>query len=119
MTDLIAVLSTGKGTWGHVGRLIQDGDFENIFLITNDFGKEKFTPEKESTFIVVDSRGNSLEDLQNTIKSELDGKIKGTEVALNMISGTGKEHMAVLAALLKMGLGIRQVSVTEEGVKEL
>jgi len=25
MTELIACLSTGKGTWGHVNRLIEDG----------------------------------------------------------------------------------------------
>ena len=36
MTDLIACLSSGKGTWGHVNRLISDGEWGKIFLITND-----------------------------------------------------------------------------------
>ena len=42
MTTLIACLSTGKGTWGHVNRLIEDGKYEKVFLITNDYGKENF-----------------------------------------------------------------------------
>jgi len=28
MTTLIACLSTGKGTWGHVSKLIEDEKFE-------------------------------------------------------------------------------------------
>jgi hypothetical protein len=49
----------------------------------------------------------------------LKDKIKGTEVALNLVSGTGKEHMAILAALLKLGVGIRLVALTKEGFKEI
>ena len=49
----------------------------------------------------------------------LSEKIVGTEVALNMISGTGKEHMALLSAVLKSGLGVRIVANTVEGMKEL
>ena len=118
MSDLIACLSTGKGTWGHVSRLIAEGTFENIFLITNEFGKENFTAEKEVTMFVVDSRG-SLIDLVEDIKQKIQGKIKGTEVALNLVSGTGKEHMAILSALLKLGLGIRLIALTTEGIKEI
>jgi len=36
-----------------------------------------------------------------------------------MTSGSGKEHMALLSALLKLGLGIRLVSFTNNGIKEL
>ena len=37
MTDLIACLSTGKGTWEHVARVINCMEWNNIFLITNEF----------------------------------------------------------------------------------
>ena len=40
MPELIACLSTGKGTWGHVSRLIDDGKFDKVYLITNEFGQE-------------------------------------------------------------------------------
>ena len=36
-----------------------------------------------------------------------------------MVSGTGKEHMCVLAALLKLGVGVRLVALTKEGVQQL
>lgn len=118
MTDLIACLSTGKGTWGHVSRLIVDQDWGKIFLITNDFGKENFKPEKEVEYIVIESR-QPIVDLTEQIKEQLKGKISDTEVALNLASGTGKEHMAVLSAIMKSGLGFRFVALTKDGVKEI
>jgi len=118
MTELVACLSTGKGTWGHVSRLIADGTWENIILITNEFGKENFTNEKNAALVTVDSRKPILE-LVEDIKSALHDKIKGTEVAVNFVSGDGKEHMALISALLKLGLGIRLVALTKDGVKEI
>ena len=117
MTDLIACLSTGKGTWGHVSRLIQDNEWDNIYLITNEFGKENFTAEKKAEFMVIDSL-KPIKDLVIDIESRLKDKING-EVALNMISGTGKEHMAILSALLKLGVGIRLMGLTKDGVEEI
>ena len=40
MKTLIALISTGKGTWGHVGRLISE-DWDKIIIVTNDFGRRK------------------------------------------------------------------------------
>ena len=116
MTDLIAVLSTGKGTWGHVGRLIQEKEWNNILLITNEFGREKFSSEKETTMAVVDSR-QSMPDLIAEIKSNLDGKL-GDDVALNIISGSGKEHMALLAALKELNVNFKMIALTKEGIQE-
>jgi len=116
--QLIAYLSTGKGTWGHVSHLISNETWENIILVTNDFGKENFTPEKPAEFVTVNS-SQPLLDLTKELQEKLKDKIKGTEVALNIVSGTGKEHMALLAALLKLGVGIRLLALTKDGVKEL
>jgi len=118
MTELIACLSTGKGTWGHVSRLIQDGEWDKIFLVTNAFGKENFTPEKESEFLVVDPN-KGLVELRDDIYNQLKEKVKGTEVGLNIVSGTGKEHMALVSAVLKLGVGIRLTALTKEGVQEI
>jgi hypothetical protein len=38
---------------------------------------------------------------------------------VNLISGTGKEHMAAISAVLKLGLAIRLVGVNEGGVIEV
>lgn len=119
MTTLIACLSTGKGTWGHVARMIAEEDWEKVILITNEFGKENFKTEGKNIELVVINPMRHLPELVDEIKEALEGRIKGTEVALNMISGSGKEHMAVLSALLKLGLGIRLTALTKEGVKEI
>ena len=47
---------------------------------------------------------------------KLKGKINGTEVALSIASGSGKEHMAIISALLGMPVGVRFVALTQEGI---
>ena len=118
MTSLIAVLSTGKGTWAHVEKVIQEKEWDNIFLITNDFGVKNFKPQKKVDYILIDSN-KFLPEMVEDIKKQLENKIPDTEVALNFVSGNGKEHMAVMSALLKLGLGIRLVALTTKGVKEI
>ena len=118
MTELIACLSTGKGTWGHVARLIEEGKWDKVLLITNDFGAEKFNKPENAEFIVVQSR-QGMEELVEEIKKQLEGKISGTEVAVNLVSGSGKEHMAILSAIMKLGKGFRLFALTKDGVKEI
>ena len=118
MTELIACLSSGKGTWGHVSRIIQDLEWEKIILITNQFGKDNFKNEKNADLILIDEN-MPLTELIALLEKELKNKIKGLEVAVNLISGSGKEHMALLGALIKIGVGIRFVALTADGVKEV
>ncbi|MEM4261288.1 MAG: hypothetical protein QXG00_08645 [Candidatus Woesearchaeota archaeon] len=117
MTYLVAVLGAGKGTWAHLLKMIRKGVFEKCFLITNEFGRDKFN-EPNCELIVVDfNKPSSL--LACDIKKKLEGKIFDTEVGFNMISGTGSEHMATLAALLKLGLGIRLIDMENDELQEL
>jgi len=115
--DLIACLSSGKGTWGHVNRLIEDQEWENIYLITNEFGKENFHTEKKVELIIINS-SQGLKELRAEIEGKLKDKLK-IDVALNLVSGTGKEHMAILGALLKIGVGIRLMALTKNGIEEI
>lgn len=121
MTDLIACLGAGKGTWNEVAKLIASESWTNIFLITNDFGKENFAqkfPAVKAAFVVVDDFAPPMQ-LVESIKKALEGKIADTEVAVNMASGSGSVHMALITALLHLGLGIRFVVPSEAGAKEL
>lgn len=118
MTTLIASLSIGKGTWGHVSRLIEDNEWDKVVLITNEFGKENFKKSEKIEFVVV-KVDSGIGDLRDEIYNVLKEKVKDTEVAVNFISGSGKEHMALISALLKLGIGIRLVALTKEGMKEL
>ena len=114
MTDLIACLSTGKGTWGHVSRLMQAEQWSKIILITNDFGKERFTSEVAFDFVVIDPQ-QPLQQLIQELKTQLDGKFTDIEIAVNFISGSGKEHMALLSAMQQLGVGFRFIALDEEG----
>ncbi|MBN1157249.1 hypothetical protein JXA85_06510 [Candidatus Woesearchaeota archaeon] len=119
MTILVAVLSTGKGTWSTLLRIIDAAEWDKIILVTNQFGKEKFSCKKPVEMIVLNFDAE-LEQLFSEMKNALEGKIPKLEmdVALNMESGSGKEHMALLSALLKLGFGIRMVTF-KDGVKEV
>ncbi len=118
MTELIASLGTGEGTWEHLRRLINQQDWEKVILITNDLKKKNFKSEKPVEFILIDEK-KYLTELSEEIKDKLKDKITGIEVAVSIISGTGKEHMALLSALLKLGLAMRFVALTKDGVKEI
>jgi hypothetical protein len=118
MAYLVANLSSGKGTWAHLTKVIEDIEWQAIFLITDDLGKDGFKSDKKIEFITIDKNKHTTDMIEDIYK-KLKGKIKDTEVALNMISGEGKEHMATLSALLKLGLGIRLMAYTKDGVKEI
>ena len=111
--ELIALLSSGKGSWGQVSGLIKQGEWENIILIGNSFAK-KFTVDKNHEFIEISD--SVLVEMKKEIMEKLKGKIKGTEVALSIASGTGKEHMALISALLSAPVGIRFTALTKEGI---
>ena len=119
MTQLIACLSTGKGTWKEVTSLINSENWDSIFLITNDFGKEKFTSMSKKTEMIVFNFDQDLKQLRDEIKLKLKPKIRGTEVAVNFVSGSGKEHMALVSALLQLGVGIRFVTHAASGTEEI
>lgn len=118
MTDLVACLSLGEKSRNHVSRLIDEEDWGNVFLITNDAASKNFKPGKKVNFVVVDFE-KPIFELIEQIRKGLLGKIKDLEVALNLVSGNGKEHMAILSALLKLGVGVRLMALTKDGVKEL
>lgn len=111
MPTLLACLSTGKGTWSEVSRIIQAQPWTNIFLITNQFGKENFTGKPENVHLLVLNLDADCFSLVQEIKKQLKDKISDFEVALNLASGSGKEHMALLEAVLEMGLNFRLVTV--------
>ncbi len=115
--ELIALLSTGKGTWGQVSGLMTHGDWENIFLIGSDFAKD-FKHAKDFEFIQV-NLDKKLKDLKEDLSQKLKGKIDGTEVALSIASGDGKEHMALISALINLPVGIRFAALTKDGVIDL
>lgn len=112
--ELVALLSTGKGTWAQVAGLIKQGEWDNIILVGSEFA-EKFTTDKKHDFIKINPNDRIVE-MKNDLLAKLNGKINGTEVALSIASGEGKEHMALISALLSSPVGVRFVALTKEGI---
>lgn len=115
--ELIVLLSTGKGTWGQVSGLMKHGEWDNVIVLGDEFGTG-FTHERKFEFIKIDLRAK-IKDLREEFLKKLKGKIKGTEVALSIASGDGKEHMALISALINLPVGIRFAALTKEGVIDL
>jgi len=112
--DLIALLSSGKGTWAQVAGLLNYGEWENIILLGGEFAKG-FSSTKKFEFIELDLNKN-LKELKEEILEKLKGKINSTEVALSIASGNGKEHMALISALLSIPAGVRFTALTKDGI---
>lgn len=112
--ELVALLSSGKGTWAQVAGLIKQGEWDNIILVGSEFA-EKFTTDKKHDFIKINP-DDRLVEMKNDILKKINGKINGTEVALSIASGEGKEHMALISALLSSPVGVRFVALTKDGI---
>lgn len=115
--ELVALLSSGKGTWAQVSGLIKYGEWEKVILLGDDFAKQ-FKHEKQFEFIQVDL-SKKIKDLREEFSQKLKGKINGMEVALTIASGDGKEHMALVSALINLPVGVRFAALTKEGVIDL
>jgi len=118
MADLVACLGNDNASVNHVLKVIQSMEWENIFIISNNANKDNLKVKDKVTNVIIDET-KYLEEIVDEIVKKLKGKIKKNDVALNLISGSGKEHMAVISALLKLGLGIRLIALTPKGVKEV
>ena len=120
MPTLIACLSTGKGTWAEVTKIAQSQEWNKVFLITNQVGNENYTPGKNTELVLIDSfLDTPTTIITDQIKKQLKDKIADFEVALNLTSGSGKEHMAVLETVLQMGLNFRLITVNKNNVEVL
>ena len=118
MTELVIYLSSGKGTWNYVLKLINEHEWDKIFVVTDEFGKKNFKSHKNVELIIVDS-SKPLVEFAKELTAKLSGKIKGIEVGVNFISGSGKEHMALMSALLKLGVGVRLIALEPNGISEI
>lgn len=112
--ELVALLSKGEGTWAQVSGLMKYSEWDKIILIGDDFAKS-FVHDKKFEFIKVDLN-KKLVELKEDILKKLQDKFEGMEVACSIASGDGKEHMALISALISIPVGIRFCALTKDGV---
>lgn len=115
--ELVALLSSGKGSWEQVSGLMKYGEWDKIIIVGDDFAKD-FSHDKEFEFIKVDLN-KKIKNLKDEFSEKLKGKFDGMEVTLSIASGDGKEHMALVSALLNLPLGVRFAALTKEGIFDL
>jgi hypothetical protein len=115
MADLIVCFTTDEHH-KHVHRLINEAEWDRTFIVTTAELKKKHKFEKEVLYILVDPK-KPIDDYVENIKSNLKGFF--LEVGINLVNGNGKDHMALLSAVMKAGLSFRLVAVTKNGVEEI
>lgn len=105
----------GKGTWGQVAGLAKKGEWEKVLLLGPSYAKDFKLEGIPFDFIEYDP-GKPIVALKKELMKKLEGRIDGVEVALSIASGIGKEHMALISALLSLPVGVRFTALTKEGV---
>lgn len=110
MTMLIACLDSDPARQNHVRQIIEKERWDKIFLISDAKGA------LSGEYIIADSAA-PISEIAEKIEKSLRGRITGLEVGINLVCGSGKLHMATLSAVLKLGMGIRLVVATKNGVE--
>jgi len=113
--NLIAFLGSDKESWGQISALINNGKWDKIIILKSK-NAEDFPIEASETIKINSEQPIILlkDDMMKKLKDKLSGDL---EVALSIASGNGKEHMAVISALLSVPVGIRLVAYTKDGVE--
>jgi hypothetical protein len=119
MTDLAACLGTGKGTWTGVLKLVSQPGFEQSFLVVNAWTKQNLQLQKDNLHLVVINSEDNTNKMKDDIIKQLEGKVKGFEVAVNLDSGSGKEHTALVTALIQLGFALRFVEMDGDNLTEI
>jgi endo-1,4-beta-mannosidase len=113
--ELVAFAGNDKESWGQISGLINNGQWDKVIVVQSR-NAEKF-PADNAEILSVDS-GMPLVELKNVLQERLKKYISGEfEVAVSIASGSGKEHMALVSALLNIPVGIKLAVFTKNGVE--
>lgn len=114
--ELVCFQGSDKESWPQLNALIKKGEWDRV-LILKDKNAEEFAIQENCKVIPIDCN-TTLSNLKENITQKLKSIIgKDFEVALSLASGKGKEHMALLSALLSIPVGVRLVAYTKNGIE--
>lgn len=115
MVSLVALMSSDTQNWKQVADLIKCAKWDNVYLICNELAYQSIPLTNVEKFKFDQNNPiQSIFELTNTFKSQ----IQDFEVCINLSSGTGIEHMALVSSILKSGLGLRFVHCENNSLKE-
>lgn len=113
--ELVAFLGNDEENWGQVTGLLNREDWEKAIIIKNKSAL-KYSHPKITETIIVDSE-KPLTEMKEFLVKELKSKFSGFDANVSIASGNGKEHMALISALLSVPVGIRLVVFTKKGIE--
>ena len=112
--NLVCFQGIDKENYPQLNALIKRGQWDAVFIVKN---KEAEAFSVENVEIIEINSASTITQLKSDIIQKLRSSIKEFEVALSLASGNGKEHMALISALLSLPVGIRLVAYTKNGVE--
>jgi len=114
--EFVAFVGEDKENWGQVTALMNRMDCEKIVIVKNN-KVSGFPASSKCEMIDVDTT-KPLVELKKELMTKLKERIgMDFEVALSIASGNGKEHMAIISALLSIPVGIRLVIFSKNGIE--
>jgi hypothetical protein len=120
MAHLITCLGSDKETWNDVNSVIQSGFFDKIYIVANDFAAQHYSRPAVKSDVKINILRLNFNKASEEIVPELyvilkkhftEDKIQDLDIAVNITSGSGKEHAIVISTLMKLGYGIRLVDL--------
>jgi len=112
--ELVCFLGKDKENWGQISGLVNKGGWDKIIFV-KDKAVENFPAENVE--VVEINSAKPLIELKNELIEKSRKKVSAFDVGLSIASGSGKEHMAIISALLSIPVGIRLVVFTKQGVE--
>jgi hypothetical protein len=127
MSVLVASLSAEKNSWTELSKILHSKFFTDAYLVTDtitdssgmkDYSKPIINGVKIE-IISLDFRKASedlVPELYMILKKKFtEQKIQELDIAVNITSGTGKEHSVIISTLMKLGYGIRLIDLDKNG----
>jgi len=114
--ELVAFVGNDRENWGQVSALVKRMECDKVIIVKNKEAGD--FPVTEKCEVITINSEKPLVELKREMMDKLKEKVAGDfEVALSIASGNGKEHMALISALLSIPVGIKLVIYTKEGIE--
>lgn len=117
MSTLATILGTGKGTWHEVHELIKLNAFDKVIIFIDEWAAKTYRNEYSAVLVPI-PENTSLDQLQDIMMQHLKAATSADfDIAINIASGNGMQHTALIASALKLGVGIRLVTIENGQLK--
>lgn len=116
--EFVAFIGEDKENWGQITALLNRLEYEKAILIQNK--KADYSSSNEKCKVIKVDSERPLIELKNELIEKLKKELsRDFEVSLSLASGNGKEHMALLSALLNVPVGVKLAVFTKDGINYL